>query len=116
MLEQGERFFKTVGPWGVLIGRFFGPLRAVVPLCAGAMGMKFLPFLVMSALSAPLFIAIYVLPGALVAYGMTSDDGMSLSTILPMALPLLIGLAGAYFIMQRYKQAYNLKDEAELDR
>ena len=30
----GERFFQRFGSWSVFIGRFFGPIRAVIPLVA----------------------------------------------------------------------------------
>lgn len=35
MLPRGERFMRKYGVAGVFIGRFFGPLRAVVPVVAG---------------------------------------------------------------------------------
>jgi membrane protein DedA with SNARE-associated domain len=39
MIPRGERFMKTWGVAGIFIGRFFGPLRAVVPLIAGIFEM-----------------------------------------------------------------------------
>jgi membrane protein DedA with SNARE-associated domain len=44
LLSKGQLF---VGRWGigaVFIGRFFGPLRAAVPLVAGILRMSFWPF------------------------------------------------------------------------
>src|SRR5215467_7528837 len=35
LLPRGERFMKRWGTPGIFIGRFFGPLRAAVPLVAG---------------------------------------------------------------------------------
>jgi membrane protein DedA with SNARE-associated domain len=39
MLPAGIRFFERHGGKSVFIGRFFGPMRAVVPLAAGLMRM-----------------------------------------------------------------------------
>jgi len=39
MLARGHAFFERWGMPGAFIGRFFGPLRAVVPLVAGICGM-----------------------------------------------------------------------------
>lgn len=44
VLPRGERFFRRWGVWGVFFGRFLGPLRAAVPLAAGACAMPALPF------------------------------------------------------------------------
>lgn len=39
LLQRGIRFFAKYGGLSVFIGRFFGPLRAVVPLAAGILQM-----------------------------------------------------------------------------
>ena len=39
MLTSGTRFFARHGGKSVFIGRFFGPLRAVIPLAAGVLQM-----------------------------------------------------------------------------
>jgi membrane protein DedA with SNARE-associated domain len=44
LIPRGERFMKSWGVAGIFIGRFFGPLRAVVPLIAGIFEMPFWRF------------------------------------------------------------------------
>src|SRR4051812_43969889 len=44
LLPRGEAFMKRWGALGIFIGRFFGPLRAVVPLIAGILEMPFWRF------------------------------------------------------------------------
>jgi membrane protein DedA with SNARE-associated domain len=44
LIPRGERFMKTWGVPGIFIGRFFGPLRASVPLIAGIFEMPFWRF------------------------------------------------------------------------
>ena len=44
LLPRGERFVERYGIYAIFIGRFFGPLRASVPLAAGILAMPFWPF------------------------------------------------------------------------
>lgn len=54
---------------GVFVGRFFGPLRAIVPLVAGACGMPQVPFQVANVTSAAAWATLILAPGpALLAW------------------------------------------------
>jgi membrane protein DedA with SNARE-associated domain len=44
LIPRGERFVSMWGTLAIFIGRFFGPLRASVPLVAGIFAMPFWPF------------------------------------------------------------------------
>ena len=44
LIPRGEKFVKMWGALAIFIGRFFGPLRASVPLAAGIFAMPFWPF------------------------------------------------------------------------
>jgi membrane protein DedA with SNARE-associated domain len=44
LIPRGERFMKSWGILGIFIGRFFGPLRASVPLVAGIFEMPYWSF------------------------------------------------------------------------
>ena len=44
MLPKGRAFFDKWGVWAIVIGRFSGPLRASVPIVAGAVEMPALTF------------------------------------------------------------------------
>lgn len=44
LLPRGEAFVKRWGVMAIFIGRFFGPLRASVPLVAGVFAMPFWRF------------------------------------------------------------------------
>lgn len=60
---RAEQFFQRYGLTGVFIGRFFGPLRAVVPLIAGAMHMPNLKFNIANISSAPIWAFVLLAPG-----------------------------------------------------
>jgi membrane protein DedA with SNARE-associated domain len=59
LADRGERFFSRWGAWGVFLGRFIGPLRAVVPLTAGIFAMPML--LVQTANIASAFVWAFVM-------------------------------------------------------
>jgi membrane protein DedA with SNARE-associated domain len=63
MYERGERFFRRWGVWSIFIGRFFGPVRAVIPLIAGTFAMPTLPFQVANVTSAMLWAFVLLAPG-----------------------------------------------------
>ena len=63
LIPRGERFMKTWGIAGIFIGRFFGPLRASVPLIAGIFEMPFWRFQVANVLSAFVWAAVLLTLG-----------------------------------------------------
>lgn len=64
-LAKGQTFFVKHGGKSVFLGRFVGPLRAFIPITAGAMHMPMLRFYIIDSLSALLWAATYVIPGIL---------------------------------------------------
>ncbi|MFZ5675085.1 MAG: DedA family protein [Pseudomonadota bacterium] len=64
IVMNGHAFFERWGLWSVFIGRFFGPLRAIVPLIAGICAMPPLPFMIGNLLSALLWAFGMLAPGA----------------------------------------------------
>ncbi|WP_129138750.1 bifunctional DedA family/phosphatase PAP2 family protein [Modicisalibacter coralii] len=64
-LSRGAQFFQRYGVMSVLIGRFVGPVRPIVPLIAGMMHMRPSTFLWSNLGSAILWAPAYVLPGYL---------------------------------------------------
>lgn len=63
LIPRGERFMKTWGVAGIFIGRFFGPLRAAVPLIAGIFEMPFWRFQIANFASAFVWAAVLLTLG-----------------------------------------------------
>ena len=63
-MARAEDFMRRYGVWGVIVGRFFGPLRAVVPLVAGIFEMPRLRFQLANVVSAMLWAGLMLAPGA----------------------------------------------------
>ena len=58
LIPRGEAFVNRWGVYAVVIGRFFGPLRAAVPLVAGIFNMVYWPFQFANFASAFLWAAV----------------------------------------------------------
>jgi membrane protein DedA with SNARE-associated domain len=118
MLEKGEAFFAKNGWWGVFVGRFFGPLRAIVPTCAGIMGMPHLAFQAVSVASAIVFVPVVVAPGAILVAGAegarTGQIVAALPMILLMGIPLVIAAVWAWNYKKRH--AAEMPDEGPPQR
>jgi membrane protein DedA with SNARE-associated domain len=67
LIPRGERFMKTWGIPGIFIGRFFGPLRAVVPLIAGIFEMPFWRFQIANVSSAFVWAAVLLTIGDVIS-------------------------------------------------
>jgi membrane protein DedA with SNARE-associated domain len=63
LLPRGESFFRKWGTLGVFIGRFFGPLRSIMPLVAGIFRMRQLPFQMANVASAIIWATGVLTPG-----------------------------------------------------
>jgi membrane protein DedA with SNARE-associated domain len=66
LLEKGHAFFERWGGWSVAVGRFFGPVRAVIPLVAGIMEMPRRQFWVWNIASAIVWAPVVVFSGAVI--------------------------------------------------
>lgn len=65
VLIKGEMFVHKYGVMSVFIGRFVGPVRALVPLVAGMFGMRPWQFTIANVASAIGWAPAYMLPGIL---------------------------------------------------
>jgi len=67
LVPRGEAFVRRWGVAAIVIGRFFGPLRAVVPLVAGIFAMPFWAFQIANVASAFLWAGVLILFGDVLA-------------------------------------------------
>ncbi|HEX5779406.1 MAG TPA: DedA family protein [Xanthobacteraceae bacterium] len=63
MYERSDRFFRKWGVWALMIGRFFGPVRGMVPLVAGVFEMPFALFMAANVASAMVWAFVLLAPG-----------------------------------------------------
>ena len=89
-LRRGVTFFEKYGDLSVALGRFFGPIRAVVPLVAGLMHMPPKRFYIANVLSALAWAPAYLTPGML--FGGIGGNGDWRHLLIPMAAVILVVL------------------------
>jgi undecaprenyl-diphosphatase len=90
-LKKGIAFFEKYGDLSVALGRFFGPIRAIVPLVAGLMHMPPKRFFVANVLSALVWAPAYLAPGML--FGEISESGDWRQLMFPIGAVAVIVLA-----------------------
>jgi len=92
-LKAGETFFYKHGSKSVFLGRFVGPVRAIVPLVAGMLGMKPLRFYLANIISAIGWAPAYMLPGILLGAA-----SLELPPDIAVHVILMLLLAGLFLI------------------
>lgn len=100
MIRRAERLFIRHGGKSVVIGRFVGPVRPVIPMVAGAFNMPARRFGLVNVSSALAWAPFYLLPGYSVGMALTGPD-----PIPPGLYVLAAGATGvllvAYFLFFR---------------
>lgn len=99
-LLLGIDFFQKYGGKSVAIGRFFGPVRAVIPLVAGMLGMRPWRFFAANLLSALVWAPAYLLPG--IVFGASLELAAEVALRLVAILLLISGLIWFSFVMARW--------------
>jgi membrane protein DedA with SNARE-associated domain len=70
-IRLGSEFFARHGSMSVIIGRFFGPMRSIIPLIAGMVRMNRWQFLFANIVSAIGWALLYLFPGILIGIAST---------------------------------------------
>lgn len=94
-LNYGKEFFNKHGGKSVLLGRFIGPLRSIIPVIAGIMHMKQWRFIAANVLSGILWSLLYVLPGILIG---TASNELTPEGATKLILFILVSLAGIWLM------------------
>jgi len=89
-LRYGQDFFTRHGSTSVLIGRFIGPMRSIIPVIAGMMHMNRWHFLFANIISAIGWSILYVLPGVLIGIASSELSTESASHLFAVILVLLV--------------------------
>jgi membrane protein DedA with SNARE-associated domain len=101
LLPSGIRFFERHGGKSVFIGRFFGPMRAVIPLAAGVMRMRRDRFWFANVTSALLWAPMLLFAGDAVGDLGDSLIGSANTVLLVFAGLTLFGIAGVVWAALR---------------
>ena len=91
LLAQATNFFYLHGGKSIVLGRFIGPIRPVIPLVAGMLEMPTRRFIPVNVISGLLWAPVYVLPGMVFAatLGIAAEVATRLALLLGTLLMLL---------------------------
>jgi membrane protein DedA with SNARE-associated domain/membrane-associated phospholipid phosphatase len=92
-IDYGEEFIKKYGVMSIIIGRFFGPMRSMIPLVAGVLGMTRTKFILGAVPSVALWAVIYLTPGILLgafALEMPTEIALKFVAIVVLLLATII--------------------------
>ena len=111
LIFYGKQFFMKHGGKSVVIGRFIGPLRSIIPVIAGIMNMPKLLFFIANSISAVGWSILYVMPGYLVgaASNQLSSEGAQRLFILIIVSLLVIWIASKiiHYTISKLTKWYN---------
>ena len=101
-LDVGEQFFHRHGGKSVFIGRFIGPLRPMIPLVAGSLGMPPAQFVPRMLIACALWTPLMLLPGVLFgeSLALAAEFGGRLTML------LLVLVIGAWLLLWSARAAY----------
>lgn len=111
LLEKGRDFLSRHGAKSILLARFVGPIRAVVPVVAGMLGMSAGRFYLMNVLSALLWAPAHILPGAVFGASVQLAGAVSFRLVVVIVLLVGIGWLGYRFARLLFLHAGGLVDE-----
>lgn len=109
-VAKGEHFFRRFGTLAVFFARFVPPVRAFVPIIAGALGMSPLKFFAVNFPAILLWALAHIVPAALAATAIQEAEahgspGMMHSFWLSIGVTLAIALAGSVWWRRRRRLA-----------
>lgn len=98
-LNRGVSFFQSHGGKSVVLGRFVGPIRPIIPMVAGAFGMDGRRFVLFNVLSAIGWAPLYILPGYLVGASLAREPDLPphFYPILLLGLVTVVSLLALFF-------------------
>lgn len=106
-LDKGIKFFENYGDISIALGRFFGPIRAVIPLIAGLMRMPPVRFYTANILSALVWAPAYLLPGVLVGSATSTDNWLQFGIPLAAVTILVLG----WWLIKGHRKQSSTTDE-----
>jgi len=90
LIDRTRDFFEKYGATGVFVGRFIGPIRAVIPLIAGIAEMPKRTFFWVNLTSGIIWAPLYLIPGILIGAAFNLDREISNALILILLMLALV--------------------------
>lgn len=89
LLNRGQQFFRRHGLKSVVIGRFIGPVRPIMPVIAGMMQMNLKAYIPANIIAGILWAPAYLLPG--VVFGASLEIAKAIALRLALLMAVVVG-------------------------
>lgn len=106
-IEKGERYFHDYGSMGIVLGRFIGPLRPIMPLAAGLMEMPQRRFFTLDILSGAAWAGFYLMPGYLVGRSLEGQHALNRDHLVFLLGTILIAWLGAQLVRHTHRAIHS---------
>lgn len=106
LFARGQTYFAKHGGKSVFLGRFLGPVRAIVPVVAGMSDMPVLRFTVVNVLSAIAWSAAHLLPGALFGASLQLAGAVSSRLLILLVGVVAVVWLGAALLRPTHRHAW----------
>lgn len=90
LVDNGVHFFHRHGAISVMLGRFFGPIRAIIPFIAGMLDMSVKQFVAVNIASALFWAPAYLIPGILFGHSLQEATEMTQRVVLIIVVSIII--------------------------
>lgn len=92
LLSKGQEFFNRHGAKSIILGRFVGPFRSMIPVVAGMMYMPTPRFLVANLIAGICWSIIYILPGVFIGAATSELSPKATTFLIVLVLVILFSL------------------------
>ncbi len=90
LVDHGTQFFHRHGAISIMLGRFFGPIRAIIPFIAGMLDMSAKQFFAVNVASALLWAPAYLIPGILFGHSLQEATAMTQKVVLVLIAVIVV--------------------------
>jgi membrane-associated protein len=112
VVAQSEAFFRRFGTWAVFFARFVPPIRAFVPVTAGALGMTPAKFFAVNIPAILLWAPAHVLPGVVAGRELEKTSAAGMHHWLPVFAGVAAVLALAAWALRQWRKPANAANDA----
>lgn len=113
-IARTRLFTRRYGAASIFIGRFFGPLRAFVPLVTGLLGMRRRTFQLANTASAVVWVLVILAPGYFAAKGLAELEALGEADLITVLVASVLSISVGGLLAWRILKVRMARQEAAL--
>lgn len=102
LLTMGEAFFKSHGGKSIILGRFIGPARCMVPMIAGLLQLSWIRFVIAALPSAIMWAFMYMTPGILLGALAHEAPKGETTKFFMIGIGIILGFSLIFWLIQHF--------------